>query len=1144
MGLTIYNASAGSGKTYTLAAAYISKLLTEEGKYLHRHILAVTFTNKATAEMKTRIMQWLWALSKEDGIDPDFVLKMCEITPSMAELYGIRVVDRAERILSPVTRRKIAQRAGIALRELVHDYNNFSVTTIDSFFQRVLADVAYELRLPSSYKLNLDAETVMEEAVEELLTTLETDPKAYNWLRNYMAQQINDNKSWNIREVLQQFGKRIFDERYLMFSQEVKDVMGDEAVVEQFRKDKEATKAKIKAHIKDIADQVEAAVEAAGYEVGALSYLGQALNKMRDIDLLACDAEKPINKSIIAELTSPEGPRLKVSGKKAYVYAGADLLLNFVEHFPQYQEAYTSAHLSCQHLYPMRMMSILDRIVGEINDKHSQFMLAKVGPFLQQMSQATGQESSFVFQKTGIRYHHIMIDEFQDTSNLQWRNFQFLFVEVLANSNTALIVGDGKQSIYRFRNGDWRIMQGLGNKEGVSVENLDTNYRSEPIVVTFNNTFFGKAAEWLDAEVGCGYIAPLYDTVEQRVRPDKPLHAGHVEVTVINQKAAGEELTVLADEEEKESEDVNTLILDQMEARILELYAQGVAFRDMAILVRKNEQASAIIDYFSQKPDCTLRFVSSEAFLLSASSVVMTIVQALRYACNRQDKVALAYLIKQLPSVSPEDYLSALDMQTLHDYLPEAYQTMINDIDKMPLYEVVEHIMVAFEVESQLCGVDESERAYLYAFLDEVMRFLEIRAEGIRGFLKHWEKEGHKRCIPMETTDAIQILTLHKSKGLEYHTVLIPFANWPIIEDRKDSIYWFDTNRAVDIHTNYEEYRSIPFLPIPASSRIRQTIYAEQHIEEHIMQSVDNINILYVAFTRAKVNLFVWGSVKYSTKSDGTLKTMGQLLHRWVCEYNHVDWDRADVTTQQWCAIIDEEFGERTPEIVMRSAQQAQTNRLEVEGRGVKLSTRVEHFAQNKLSFLQSTEAVRWLDTLDNEEPTAPKNVGTGALNLGKIVHEVLASIRTLHDAPEALARLEAVHGIKVSDGTERDQVEQIVQTCLSEPQAQRWFDGSWHLYNECSILDRTADGETVLRPDRVMVSADGSHIIVVDFKTGRPQAKYEEQVRQYMRLMQTMYAQRQQAAQARGEQLPKAVVEGYLWYIGEHYRSIEEITL
>lgn len=1139
MGLTIYNASAGSGKTYTLAAAYISKLLTEEGYNLHRYILAVTFTNKATAEMKARIMQWLWTLSQEVLIDTDFVLKMCEITPLVATEYAIREVDRAARILSPSTRKKLSKRADKALRELVHDYQHFSVTTIDSFFQRVLADVGYELKLPSSYKLNLDTEAVMDEAIEELLTTLEQDAKAYNWLRSYMQQQLDEDKTWNVRTALLQYGKRIFDERYLMFDDSVKQTMGNEEAVEAYQEAMESIMKTAEKASQQLAQQTlikwQEEMEAEGVSIDMIPYSGSVVRSLSEPkEMSAWKIEQPINKHLYRTLTDEEGAHWKLKNKQTTT-AGTRVMLDFVEKLRTLYMAYYSAKFSKQNLYPMRMMSILDHKVSDINDKHSQFMLAKVGPFLQQLSQATGDESSFVFQKTGTRYKHIMIDEFQDTSNLQWHNFQLLFMEVLANSNTALIVGDGKQSIYRFRNGDWRIMQGLGHLNDVSLQNLDTNYRSEPVIVTFNNTFFEQAATWLDETLAHGQITPLYASVAQQVRPDKPLHNGKVEISIINintLKASDVESTDITPYDEQ--------VLTAMEQRILALQVEGVAFSDMAILVRRNSEASKIVTYFAHRSDSTLRFVSSEAFLLSASVVVNIIIHALRYACQRKDKVALAYLIKHYPAVSEATYRKATHAQQLHNLLPEGYRNLINTIDKIPLYEAIEQIMVDFAIEQHLIASDESERAYLYAFLDEVMRFLEVRSENVRGFLTHWDKIESKRSIPMESTDAIQVLTLHKSKGLEYHTVLMPYAHWPLADDRPQDFYWFETGK-----TGIESYMAMPWLPISQSPKLAHTIYAAQYTEEHQMQIVDNLNMLYVAFTRAKANLCVWSGVSYnaSERKESTiaLTTVGRLLHRWACTYLNKAWEK-NLEEEQCNVVIDQEFGKRIiPNATAKKDTSPITNRLEVEHNVKKCTTRLEHFTQNNLSFLQSTEADRWIRDMHDMPETPNKHL---LLDTGKVAHEVLASIHTLADAPEALTRLETNLGIKISDVAQREKVRHIVEACLEEPQAKVWFDNSWHLYNECSILETTPSGTKINRPDRVMVSQDGSHIIIVDFKTGKPQRKHQKQVAHYMRLMQQMHEQRRVAQQALGYNLPQAKIEGYLWYIGETYRKIEAVRL
>ena len=405
-----------------------------------------------------------------------------------------------------------------------------------------------------------------------------------------------------------------------------------------------------------------------------------------------------------------------------------------------------SAQLSQKLINPLQLLGEIHEELTAINNENNRFMLAKTPLLFQRLVAA--QDAPFVLEKAGTTFQHILIDEFQDTSYLQWDSFKKLLIESVASGGKCLLVGDVKQGIYRFRGGDWKILENIQDEFRhirPSIESLQTNYRSANAIVDFNNAFFRIASEQLD-KIGKGNrIQALYDDVEQT---SDERSAGNVRIRI----------------------DAEEMPMGDFAEQILRLHREGVAYRDMAILLRYNRQSKPLLEYFStHHPDIPI--VSDEAYLLSSSKCVQLLIHALHYLHDPTNTIALA-----LVAAVYNHHILKNDIDWYELLQPEALPTAFIELQKshlaLPLYELCEQLIEIFRLNEQ-----KDEAPYLFCYLDQVLDFLNDNTTDIATFLSQWEETYQKKAVAMGNLDGIKILTIHKAKGLAFHTVLLPHCD-------------------------------------------------------------------------------------------------------------------------------------------------------------------------------------------------------------------------------------------------------------------------------------------------------------------------------------------------------------------------------
>ena len=1069
--LTIYKASAGSGKTFTLAVEYIMQLLEPHAENEFVHTLAVTFTNKATAEMKSRILETLYglkmgleeskpymeAIKKKVKDLPQPSLKGRESSPFKGELEG------AFRL-----------QAGKILTAILHDYSHFRVETIDSFFQSILRNMARELGLAANLQVEISHDEVIESAVDSLIETMDSKPEVRRWVMDYVREQMDSGDKWDIVGPLKAFAGNIFREEYQSRSEEELARISDAEVIKTFKSKMQAIRKKAEREVQEAVDELINQVESCPNGFDCISYgknLHSFLQKAR-----AMESEGP-GKSIY-------NSKFKIQNSSTFDLQAR--LAEFIALYERCRKDYLSATLALRHLGMLRLLENIDERAREIDGDAGRFTLSSTPALLSKMVE--GSDAPFIFEKTGTFINHVMIDEFQDTSRMQWENFKKLLFEKLASGGKGLLVGDIKQSIYRWRSGDWKILYGIEQERElqrfhIDPQPLDTNFRSHQVIVDFNNAFFPIAAKLLD-----------------EIKPDASIKLSHIykEVGQVAKKA--DKKGYVRIKLFKETDDYLQDTICDMAEQIRQLQAGGLDLSKIAILVRTNLMTQQLIEGFSLYAP-GIRLVSDEAFLLDASVSVRMIVAAMRLLIdkNHTDGISEKYLMMHyLQDVQgkTDATIQSIASQEAEQVLPEAFTAHKDELLQLPLYLLAERLWHIFSLDAI-----EGEDVYVLTFLDELQNHLRnAGAPDIQTFLTAWDEKLHMRPVPGSAVAGVRILTIHKSKGLEFHTVLLPFSHWQIESDRQGDILWCNTDTA--------PYNELGALPISIYSRdVRSSVFAPNYEEEHLERRVDALNTLYVAFTRAECNLYVWGKIKSGTAGDLIYKTLRD--------------DDNDTSEELFAYEVGKPFTE------VKKEGKKEGNRLHLEHRDedaidVKVVTR-----NPKLYFQQSNLTQDYLERMKDEEASTDLNANEGAgtaaasslslsqREIGKLMHEALSRINDVSQLDEVLR--EAREG-SIGKDEEWDTIASRIKEGFRNPLVASWFREENTVYNECGIASISEkDGlPCVLRPDRVVTTDDS--ITVIDYKFGHPNRDYGNQVRRYMNLMKQMY--------------PGHNVKGHIWYI------------
>ena len=1107
MSLDLYTASAGSGKTHTLTREYLRLALSTSDPNTFRHIQAVTFTNKATAEMKERIIQELYALAKSP-----------EDSPFFAELKQALHLDP----------KGLKQRARGALRALLLDYTSFRVRTIDSFFQEVVRSFAYELGVTGGLRVQIESSALLHQAVLEVLADQDgerPDNQIRAWIQALAEDNLSSGKSYHIETSLEAFAKQLEEEPVKLLRQD-KGLPTKEAIAslqEVLKKIIDNTRRQAKRLATDALEALRATgippEDIKGgitkFPLGALKSCVKASGEIFESSSKGFYSERATLQKICQASDLEEQLGLFLAKEKLERYR-AQLephLASIIEHVRAFDKLcrekggiYVTALVIYEYLGRYGLLIDIDNKLQELKQEQGTMLLADAPSLISKLLKDAQTDTPFLYEKIGAKIRHHMIDEFQDTSRLQYDNFHPLLQEAMASGNDSLIVGDAKQSIYRFRNSDSTLLTRVVPKDfaqSIKQTSLKDNWRSVPEIIEFNNQLYqqiipllyrlftkciealpnstlNKEKESLLSTLRGHLVA--YEDVEQLVPEKKPKSKGlvalheYTEEKKNGRKPKGGE----ADEEDKEKASSNAF--QQIPLVLIDLQKRGYRPMDIAILVRNKKAATDIAEILQNYPKekyegYSLSFISQEALLVSSAVSTRFIVAALAYISSNGAALQRALLLElhsQLaPTMGTEEPSPTLDEETLRQLLT---------IGRRGLYEAAEEILHLFQP-----ILPDQESAYVVHLLDMLYTWETEQSADIPSFLEYWADGGAEERILTPTNEqACSLMTIHKSKGLGFPVVLLPDLGWELdASTNHENILWCSTEGK---ETDELPMQEIASLPLKYSRKLYYTLFAREYLEERMNYTFDALNLLYVATTRAKEELHIW----LPTSADGKKKEQNEPLSNIPKDIKALLMEEAD-GKPLWqglpAEVISEEKGaseEKYPKLIQRQAihTSLQENILQVD-------SIISHPITDRIAILR-----KGLDYFSEEQQ----------LRYGHTMHLILAEIETTEDIEGALERAIS-QGLIAPD--EEDDVRQSLLRVVSHSECARWFDGSGVVRNECSIIGGGLEGSR--RPDRIVFYADEgadrdqTSVEIIDYKFGHFDKRYYSQIQGYQALLQRM---------------------------------------
>ncbi|WP_194974372.1 UvrD-helicase domain-containing protein [Aquiflexum lacus] len=1047
----IYKSSAGSGKTYTLTTEYLKLALISPESF--RSILAVTFTNKATQEMKERILKELKRLKTE--IRPD-------------EKMDIEIL-----LALGVGEDELKVRAAQSLTAILHDYGRFSVSTIDSFFQKVVRAFAREMDLNAKFEVEMDQDDVLDRVVDRVVDKVMEDEFLHKWLVDYAIEQIQNGKTWDIRKNIKSLGSQIFQEGFKKFGTEIKEFLKENENVnflQKYLRDRKKEIIEITLQLKEEANHIR---EANGLQWTDFS--GGSRSFALKFDKLG-DRNQPVLELSPTQVNLPDSEDgwFSKSSKQidAIVTAYHQGLGNILAQFEPLSIKWNTLEAISKNIFVYGIFRNLLEELTQVKDEENMLLISDANEFLKEITREN--DAPFIYEKVGNQYKNHLIDEFQDTSGFQWASFKPLLENSLAQGNTNLLVGDVKQSIYRWRGGEMKLLLEQVESEigaqNIDHRDLDTNFRSLPNIIAFNNALFKKLPQSFEhlathsyhAE-DAGIISKAYQDVFQHVSPKKAGsdYKGKVRFEFIDVK-----------ESEEEEGNFEEQVLSRLPKMVMELQDKGYGLKDVAFLVRRKSEGEAIADtlmaFASENPGLEYRFdvLSDESMYLHKSASVKALVAGLKYLHDPEDKVqfkTMWYYRSVLRDEPVNHDLFALDKSPIH--LKEkinAFQEREKTLLQLPLMEALEELIA--ELDLQESGM---EKAYLSGFKEAVFDFTANNRADLPGFLAWWEENQTKRTVKIpEGHDAMRILTIHKSKGLQFKVVLMPFLKWTIFETNKGNVVWSpfeDKDKGLNV-----------IIPLNLNAKLAKSDFKETYGEEAIMAYLDSLNMIYVALTRAEEVIWGISPFKQESKKDISLNNMQIHLQQVLSSSmdgpdglslsEFFDHESKTFDFGDWPQKVVKERGDfKTPEL--RWTYQNWSELLEVKQYAV-------DFSKGGLDQRQKRD-------------------------FGLLVHELLEKSRTHADIN---MHLEAFYFEGRLDESEKNEVSKQLDKLFDHPVFASWFEGEGQLMAEQGIL--LPDGSQK-RPDRIILKE--KEAIIVDFKTGSEFEKHQKQVKEYMDLVSSL---------------------------------------
>ncbi len=1077
MPLTIYRSSAGSGKTFTLVKEYLKIVLQNPQEY--KHILAITFTNKATEEMKTRIVEELNNIALETSSD-------------MLEQIALELPETKKENLKENARK--------VLRNLLHNYSRFEVSTIDSFFTSIIRACARELNLPPKYTIDMDTGKALRSSIDMLYANLKEYPDLTTWLKQFTDDQISENKGWFIDYQIRKMGGELFKEKFYEIS-----------------RDGVVTIEELKALIKDLKKAISS------FENAMKRYAQQAIDLVKQYGLTVKDFRAYtftyFTKNIPDKKYEPGKTQIKAFEGEVDWYikknqekveevlaAGLDSIFQKTyELYEQKHKEYLSTKMVLSNIYSYGVLNALGKELKKYRDENNLLLISDTNALIKEIIAES--DAPFILEKVGSTYKHILIDEFQDTSDYQWINLLPLVKNALSEDNHVLIVGDVKQSIYRWRGGNLKLLLEQVQKDlpyyNTEIKLLENNYRTRANIVHFNNAFFEQTKQLLLRTPELLASADLKDY--------KLLENTYASIEQVPQRQEGGLVKAQFFTSEKTSDGEliarsKDLILTTLEKDIDVCRQHGFQLKDMLVLVRGNKEAGEVAEYFSQQG---IAFISKQSLLLKNASIIRLIIAVLEYLHNEFDplnrskllyqytqyfNIQIAdhhllftdYIIDQIdlltkevkdedatdveytsysnsnntnePAQASQAPLSQEEIKTqieslFKQILPKDFQENSLHIKKKSLVEIIEDIILYLNLNTDL-------DVYLQRFQDVCLDLATQNVANVSDFLDWWNENQNKtHIISPEGGNAVRIMTIHTSKGLEAPIVFLPFANYSFRPKAGETFWTKELS---------EPFSNLKLLPLRYVKDLAKTNFDLAYYQEFNETLVDALNIAYVAFTRAKDHLYIYSDQASSRTEQGS--KLNAILQ-------HILSDPEFPFNQYWSE--DENafyFGNAVKNEVASEAESIQAP----------LPTYKSYPFADKIKLRPEHE--RYYEILDTEKAKR--------IQMGVKVHNVMERLDKKENLRKTIDDLIRDRILKEED---REPINQKVGELLNKEQVSQWFDESWEVVPEQFIL---SEGE-LYKPDRIILK--NKKAIVIDYKKRTTNPSHVKQIVAYGKVLEEM---------------------------------------
>ncbi len=1013
----IYNASAGSGKTFTLVKEYLKILIASDNYFKFKQVLAITFTNKAVGEMKERIIEMLTLFSKED------------ILQNPNSMFTA-IVDELN-----IEPEKLQSKSKKLLEIIIHNYASFDVSTIDRFTHKIIRTFAHDLKIPLNFEVELDTDSLLNQAVDNLIARTGTNKDLTNVLVDFTLEKTDDDKSWDISFDLNKVAKLLVNENHVShldnlqtkslsdFKALKKNVFEKTVVLEQ--------------QIIDNAQSVLTLIEECGLEHndfnGKDGYVPSYFVKLSKSNFNIVFDKAWMNKiethPLYPKVTTQEMGSIidKIQSQIASAFHDTK---RDVLNIKLLKNIY-------KNITPLSVLNAINQELNLIKDEQNLLLISEFNSIIS--NEIKNQPIPFIYERIGEKFKHYFIDEFQDTSELQWQNLIPLLENSLSSENgTTMLVGDAKQAIYRWRGGKAEQFISLFNEKKQpfpikqDVKDLPVNYRSTREIIKFNNSLFKHLSGFVFNNED---YATIYSASNQELfNKDE----GYVDINLLDYT---------------KDDDKNGVYTEHVLKTIQTVVQNGYQLKDICVLVRKKAEGVAIADVLSNQG---VNIISSETLLLNRSPEVNFIINMMQLAMqpnNNEVKVEiLNYIAVKQNIVNKHDFFLPLKDLNPSQLFKELGVFDFDGFLQLSIYDAVESIIREFKL------TDKSD-AYIQFFLDEVLNYSQKNHSSFSGFLKYWDTKHDKLSIVSpKGRGAVQIMTIHKSKGLEFPVVIFPYAELDIYRE-KEAKTWFPIDD--EGFNGFDETYINLNKDLESVNQLGADIYNHHQAELEL----DNINLLYVALTRPVEQLYIIGKKDVNSKGIENLKTFSGLFINYLKTTNH--WNDSETHYR----FGNPKKQSKTKDGLTKTIAQDEFISTSASSHNINIITNSGYL---------------W-DTTQKE-----------AIEKGNLVHNIMANIKTERDIDFVLQDY-ATSGI--IDSKQQKELQETITNIVEHPQLKDYYTQDQTIYNEKDII--TKDGK-ILRPDRIVINKN-NEAIIIDYKTGLHNPKYQEQLQDYQDVLEEM---------------------------------------